>query len=289
MRRQGNPPLAAARPMPPPARDVPPPASLPRRIAATVVDVVILAVPYVWLSMAHVVLALLAVVLYGAFLESSPRRATLGKRWCGIVVGTFDAAPLTFAPALVRNAVKYGCCYLAGFTYGATLVALAGPFFIRDMRRALHDLAAKSAVSREPGHGLSDIAVGLLSTVVPVLLVAGVLPLVLNPVYEADARREISGVIDSTQPQRAKIAEFHAKVGRLPESLDEAGIETAPPERASMTYHAGVMTLELPRRDAKAQAARLLFTAIPNAGALTWRCRAEGLRKERLPAFCREE
>jgi hypothetical protein len=142
-------------------------------------------------------------------------------------------------------------------------------------------------VRREPGQGLSDIAVGLLATVVPVLFAAGVLPLVMNPVYEAAARHEISSAIDSTHPQRAKIADFYAKNGRMPESLEEALAQAPPAELATMSYREGNMVLELPRKDARAAPARILFTAHASAGSLGWKCSAEGIRKERLPATCR--
>lgn len=141
---------------------------------------------------------------------------------------------------------------------------------------------------REPDQGLSDLAVGLLATVVPVLFFAGVLPLVMNPVYETAARREIATAMDSTHPQRARIADFHAANSRLPETLAEAGVEPSPPSVAAMTYGGGIMRLELPSKDPRSPP-RLVFTAHANGAALAWKCRAENIRKERLPVACRED
>lgn len=265
-----------------------PPATLWRRIAAAMIDVLILAIPYALLSMVHAALALLAVLLYGALFESSPLRATPGKHWCGIVVTVVNGGRLSFAQAFVRNAIKYAAPYFVGITYGASALAVAAPLFVGKHRKGLHDLAAKSEVRREPGQGLSELAVGLLATVVPVLFAAGVLPLVMNPAYEAAAREEITRAIDSTHPQRAKIAEFYAKNGRLPESLEDAGTQAPPAALVTMSYRSGNMVLELPRKDARASA-RLVFTANANAGSLAWKCSAEGIRKERLPAICRED
>jgi uncharacterized RDD family membrane protein YckC len=257
-------------------------ASLVRRIAAAMLDVLIPAIPYALVSMVHTALALLAVVLYGALLESSSRRATPGKHWCGIVAVPVEGGRLSFAQAFVRNAIKYAA---------ASALVVAAPLFVGKRRKGLHDIAAKSEVRREPGQGLSDLAVGLLATVVPVLFAAGVLPLVMNPAYEAAARHEIARAIDSTHPQRARIAEFYAKNGRMPESLEEAGTQAPPDTPVTMSYRAGKMVLELPRKDARGSPARLVFTASANAiaGSLAWKCSAEGIRKERLPAICRED
>jgi uncharacterized RDD family membrane protein YckC len=264
-------------------------ASLVRRIAAAMLDVLILAIPYALVSMVHTTLALLAVVLYGALLESSSRRATPGKHWCGIVAVPVEGGRLSFAQAFVRNAIKYAAAYFAGITYGASALVVAAPLFVGKRRKGLHDIAAKSEVRREPGQGLSDLAVGLLATVVPVLFAAGVLPLVMNPTYEAAARHEIARAIDSTHPQRARIAEFYAKSGRMPESLEEAGAQAPPDAPVTMSYRPGIMVVELSRMDARASPARLVFTANASAGSLAWKCSAEGIRKERLPAICRED
>jgi uncharacterized RDD family membrane protein YckC len=264
-------------------------ASLPRRMAAAMLDVLILAIPYALLLMVHEALALLAVLLYGALFESSPWRATPGKHWCGIVATAVNGGRLSFAQAFVRNAIKYAAPYFVGITYGASALIVAAPLFVGKRRLGLHDLAAKSEVRREPGHGLSDLAVGLLATVVPVLFAAGVLPLVMNPAYEAAARHEIARAIDSTHPQRARIAEFYAKNVRMPESLDEAGTQAPPDTPVTMSYRPGRMVLELPRKDARGSPARLVFTANAIAGSLAWKCSAEGIRKERLPAICRED
>ena len=264
-----------------------PAASLWRRAAAAMLDVALLAIPFALLSTVHPALPPLAVVLYGALFEGSARRATPGKHWCGIVVVPAEGGRLTLAHAFVRNAVKYAAPLLAGLTYGASIAIVAAPFAFADHRRGLHDHAGRSRVARVPGHGLSDITVGLLATVVPVLFVAGIVPIVMNPVYEAAARREIAAVIDSTHPQRARIAEFHARTGRLPDTLAEAGIEPPPATLAAMSYGGGIMRLELPRKDAKAAPARLVFTARVREESVAWSCAAEGIRRERLPASCR--
>lgn len=260
-----------------------------RRIAAAMIDVVLLAAPFALFSIAHTAVALLAAVLYGALLESSARRATLGKRWCGIVAIPAEGGRLSFGHAFVRNAIKYAAPALAGITYGASMLIVAAPFAVGTRSRGLHDHAARCVVRREPGHGLSQIAVGILATVVPALFVAGVLPIVMNPAYEASARGEIATVIDSTHPQRARIDEFYAKNQRLPETLEEAGTQAPPAALATMSYRSGSMMIDLPRKDARAAAARLVFTAITSGGTVAWKCSAEGIRKERLPAICRAQ
>lgn len=263
-------------------------ATLPRRIAAAVIDVIILVVPYALLSMLHSALAILVLPLYGAVLESSPRRATWGKRLCGLEVRPAGGGRLTFMAALARNVLKYAGPYFAGSTFGLSVVAVAAPLALSKRRQGLHDLAAGSLVRHAPGQGISQLSVGVLATVVPLLFVAGVLPIVMNPAYEDAGRKELNRAIDATHPHRMRTAEFYAKNGKLPETLEEIGLQAPSPELAAFTFRNGRMDIELPRHRSR-DPEQLTFTPQTSAAALTWRCTTVGIRKERLPAMCRSE
>jgi uncharacterized RDD family membrane protein YckC len=263
-------------------------ASFPRRVAAAVIDAMILVVPYALLSMVHFALAWLAVPLYGAVMEGSARRATFGKRLCGLEVHPAGGKRITLVGALVRNAVKYAGPLLVAPTYGLSLVVVAAPAVRSRLRQGLHDLAAGSVVRHAPGRGLSQISVGVLATVVPVLFIAGVLPILMNPSYEDASRKEVTRAIEASHPYRMRTAEFYAKNGRLPETLDEIGLAPLSPSIAGFSYRQGRMTLELPQRGSR-ERALLSFTPEPKGAELAWRCTAFGMRKERVPAICREE
>lgn len=81
----------------------------------------------------NVVSALLTAVpltVFLAVLESSPRQATIGKRVLGLkVVGARDGGRLTFASALLRNALKVALPWTIGHAAAIGLVgsAAVGP------------------------------------------------------------------------------------------------------------------------------------------------------------------
>jgi len=57
----------------------------------------------------------LAMSVYFAYMESSPRQATWGKYWLGMRVCDANYIPLTFGRAFARNVAKIGCfftCYI---------------------------------------------------------------------------------------------------------------------------------------------------------------------------------
>lgn len=262
-------------------------ATIPRRIAAAAIDAMILVVPFVLVSLAHPLLAWLVPPLYGAVMESSPRRDTFGKRICGLEVRPAEGGRLTFIAALARNAIKYAGPFFAPPTYGVSLAAVAAPLVRSKLRQALHDHAAKSLVRHAPAQGLSSPVVGAVATVVPLMFVAGVLPILMNPAYEDTARKEVERAIDATHPHRMRTAEFYAKNARLPETLEEIGLATVSPAIAALSYRDGRMTLALPKQLARDRR-EMTFTPIIDGTKLTWHCTTVGMRKERIPAMCRD-
>ena len=98
-----------------------------------------------------IVVLVLAWVLYGAGLESSPWGATLGKRLCGLRV--YDAAGkrLTFRRAAVRSLVKEGPFLALAFVAPPlSLVWLGVHLFVlhrSPVYQAIHDRVAHSWVA----------------------------------------------------------------------------------------------------------------------------------------------
>jgi uncharacterized RDD family membrane protein YckC len=80
--------------------------------------------------------------LYAAFSESSPRRATLGKRIMGLQVVTADDSRITFGTATVRHFMKFLSLFTAGVGF-----MMAG---WTKHRQALHDIPCECFVVRAP-------------------------------------------------------------------------------------------------------------------------------------------
>lgn len=78
--------------------------------------------------------------LYFALLESSPRRATVGKMACGIVVTDLSGRRLSFARATGR----FFASMLSSLTLGIGYLLM----FFTERRQTLHDLVAGTLVLR---------------------------------------------------------------------------------------------------------------------------------------------
>lgn len=81
--------------------------------------------------------------LYFALMETSPRRATLGKLAMGLAVSRADGTPLSFGRATVRHFGKF-----------VSLLPLLGGFVLAAFTRrkqALHDLFADALVIQRGG------------------------------------------------------------------------------------------------------------------------------------------
>jgi len=80
--------------------------------------------------------------LYSAFAESSPHRATIGKRIIGLQVVTADGGKVSFGQATVRHFMKFLSLFSAGV--GFMMAAWT------KRRQALHDIPSDCLVIRVP-------------------------------------------------------------------------------------------------------------------------------------------
>ncbi len=100
-----------------------------------------------WISkvatgIAYILVLTVGAWLYGAFAESSSRRATLGKRIMGLQVVTADGGRVSFGQATVRHFMKFLSLFSAGF--GFMMAAWT------KRRQALHDMPCDCIVIRVP-------------------------------------------------------------------------------------------------------------------------------------------
>ncbi|MDR6218373.1 RDD family protein [Deinococcus soli (ex Cha et al. 2016)] len=134
----------------------------PARLAAWLIDSVILGagmmlvltvmIPLPWLfpsgrsglegvtEASQVALSITLSWLYSACQESGPYQATPGKRAVGLIVTADDGGRVTFTQATVRFFTK---SLLSSILYAGYLMALATP-----RNQALHDLIARTYVTR---------------------------------------------------------------------------------------------------------------------------------------------
>jgi uncharacterized RDD family membrane protein YckC len=101
--------------------------------------------------------------LYWPVLESTARRATVGKGLLGLVVADVDGGRLSFVRSLLRNLAKI--ISSIPFGIGFLLAAFTG------RKQALHDLITKAVVLRQSASSFAK-ALGVLAVGI-VLLIAG--------------------------------------------------------------------------------------------------------------------
>ena len=118
-----------------------------RRFAATIIDVIILTVPSLFIggSVAMIPvsigLGLIFGLLYKPVFESSMMNATPGKALMGIIVLGEDGQTLSYKRAVIR----YFCSYLSSVIMG--IGYLMQPFTSK--RQTLHDILSKAVVIRK--------------------------------------------------------------------------------------------------------------------------------------------
>jgi uncharacterized RDD family membrane protein YckC len=133
-------------------------------VIAFVVINALLALMGLELAGGQIVLLVLG-ILYYAFMQASPRQATLGKALVGLKVGGMDGERIGFGRALAREVAKIlsALTFLIGFI-------IAG---FTKRKQALHDLIASSCVVRaEPGRVMAALALGVVALVAPFVAAA---------------------------------------------------------------------------------------------------------------------
>jgi uncharacterized RDD family membrane protein YckC len=93
-------------------------------------------------GMAYILVLSVGSWLYCAFAESSPRRATIGKRIMGLQVVTANGGQVSFGQATIRHLMKFLSLFSAGFGFIMAVWT--------KRRQALHDMPSDCIVIRVP-------------------------------------------------------------------------------------------------------------------------------------------
>lgn len=261
-----------------------------RRLAAIVVDCIVLAIPNYAIDAAlhgGLVAGLLEIaiaVAYFAGLHSSKLQATVGKMAFGIKVTDLEGKRIGVPLAIAR----YFATWLSALVLGIGFV-IAG---FTKKRQALHDILCKTLVldkHTDPqhlaeGNDVMDVTwpVWLVAALFFFFFVGGIVTAVALPFYQdTRVRSELIMVMASAENVKKEVAESIAtrqplKVGprsstsRLVQSIDVA--------------QGGQITITLapqPLNGGK------VFLAPYGRG--EWRCWAEGVPAKFLPVVCRGE
>jgi uncharacterized RDD family membrane protein YckC/Tfp pilus assembly major pilin PilA len=261
-----------------------------RRLAALVVDCLVLAIPAVAIDMALgsklIVTALFIAleVAYFAGMHSSKMQATVGKIAFGIKVTDLEGKRIGVPLAIGR----YFATWLSAITFCVGFV-IAG---FTKKRQALHDIVCKTLVVDKhadaqniaEGSGVMEVTwpVWVAVAFSFVFLVAGIVTAGALPVYQdARVRNELSSVMATAEGVKKEVAESLAtrqpiKVGaRSSPSRLVQGIDVA--QNGQITVTLAQDTLNGGK----------VFMAPYGRG--EWRCWAEGVPAKFLPVVCREQ
>lgn len=253
-----------------------------RRVAATVIDNLILIVPIILVgAFTFGVGAIALIIAYGTYFESSEQRATWGKQACGIQVENLTGERLTVGSALFRQVLKFLGNILSIITWLIFFV----PAAFTTKKQGLHDLAVSSVVRREPGKGIPSWLVGVIGGIVPGIAAIGVLAAITIPAYQDGVTRiKVTQARTQAAPLRAAVETAFGKTGKLPLDQSELSDVTVSPGATSVVFRDGRIEMSW---DAGSQQNILYLTPVAENNRITWKCSSERIRPSQLPADCR--
>ena len=252
-----------------------------RRVAAMVIDNLILIIPLALISaVTFGIGAIILFIAYGTYFESSEKRATWGKQACGLIVESESGDRLSVGAAFGRQLLKL----LANILSVLTWLIFFVPAAFTAKKQGLHDLAVSSVVRHEPGKGISSTMVGLVAAIIPGIAIIGMLAAIAIPAYQDyTTRAKVASGRQQAAPLRAAVEAAYVKTGRLPtdqSELDAANLSTG----GGVVYRGGRIAIPL---SVSSKQGSVYLTPAAEANVIIWKCSAEDIRPSQLPADCR--
>ena len=260
-----------------------------RRLAAFILDSLVLLVPQMALNVAiggNVAFLLNIVIAAGYFagMHSSAKQATVGKMAFGIKVTDMQGARISVGRAIGR----YFATWLSALILGIGYLMAA----FTDRKQALHDLVCKTIVVNKAAEG-ADIAdsadvmpvtAGVWATVVLLGVLpffGGMLAAIAIPAYQDYTRRaQIAQALNQVEPIKQEVAE--ALGNRRPAPAGTRKIASPAAQEVRIAPD-GQVTLVLAGGGGQVFMAPLVSKTAP----VEWRCWAEGVAPKYMPAVCR--
>ena len=252
-----------------------------RRVAAMVIDNLILIIPLALISaVTFGIGAIILFIAYGTYFESSEKRATWGKQACGLIVESESGDRLSVGAAFGRQLLKLLGNILSVITW--LIFFLPAAFTAR--KQGLHDLAVSSVVRHEPGKGISSTMVGVVAAIIPGIAIIGMLAAIAIPAYQDyTTRAKVASARQQAAPLRAAVEAAYVRIGKLPtdqSELDAANASTG----GDVVYRGGRIAMTL---SVGSKQGTVYLTPAADANGITWKCSAEDIRPSQLPADCR--
>ncbi|QJR09948.1 hypothetical protein DSM104443_00999 [Usitatibacter rugosus] len=233
--------------------------------------------------------------LYYSLMHSSSRQATLGKMAFGIKVTDLEGERISFLRATGRHFAAWvsAVLLLVGFVMAA----------FTERKQALHDMMASTLVVRKDaspeeaaaGSGTMKLTWGVWVMIVllgPLPMWGGIVAAISIPAYQDYlSRSKMVEVVATGNAAKSAVQQFHAKNGKLPATLEEAGfVQPMSPNVGATRLSVqgpkvviGVMPRGMPPSVGEGE---VLFTA-DAANPVTWTCSPGGIKSRFLPPNCR--
>ena len=264
-----------------------------RRVAANILDGIVLLVPNVIVEMlvANQAVATLAqlvlMILYFALMHASAGQGTVGKRAFGVKVTGLDGERIGFPRALLR---------VPAFWLSSLLLCiglLMAAFTAR--KQALHDLMCGTLVVNRAatpeevraGGDAMPLTGGVWAMIVLVgfVPVIGILAAIAIPAYQDyTIRAKVAEVMSATMPLRQQVEQAYIARQPLPSGPQQIGTRFASGAEITPQGHVVVRLAEETVRGG----GRIRLAPVESQGALQWKCSGEVVQPRYLPAMCRQ-
>ncbi len=253
-----------------------------RRVAATMVDNLILILPVMLIgAFTFGVGGIIIAVIYGAWFESSPHRATPGKMACGIRVETVSGERISFGLSLGRQLLKLLGHLLSVITWLIFFL----PAAFTERKQGLHDLAVSTVVRHQPGKGAPTWLVIILAGILPFVFVLGILAAIAIPAYQDYVNRaKTAQMVNLGSMAKLDVEDYFERKGELPRSQSDLSGYFDNATAAGAVFANG--RIELKTRDLVPPGTLHFTPRIENNG-LKWKCGADNIRPQWLPVSCR--
>lgn len=222
--------------------------------------------------------------LYFALMESSGKQATLGKLALGIKVVDLQGQRISFSRATGRYFAKILSSIILMIGY-----LMAG---MTRRKQALHDMMASCLViNNDTSRGMPTWAVVVLVTLGGLVPIGGILAAIAIPAYQDyTIRSKVSMAIMSGDQAKIAVADFIFEHQKIPATLEEAGLTSAPPvgvKKIAIDNQTGAILVTM--NFSPLIGKTLIFNPAldQNNNNIVWTCTSDDIPNKYLPASCR--
>ena len=263
-----------------------------RRVAANILDGLVLIIPNLVLTFllgngtAGLLAQLAVLLLYYALMHSSASQATVGKRAFGMKVTDLEGERIGFLRALLR----VPALWLAALLLGVGLLMAA---FTR-RKQGLHDMICGTLVVNRiaspdevrAGGDPMPLTAGVWAMIVLVGIVPviGILAAIAIPAYhDYTIRAKVAQVLHAAGPLKQQVEEAFRARQPLPAGPQQVNTPFAARGEITPQGHV-VMTLS---PEVMRSGGRIRQAPQVAGDALQWKCSGEDIEPRYLPAMCR--